>query len=94
MAKTVEEEYLPGMEPKKNPKIHPKAMRYAKLRDERIAANEAEKEAHDTLLFVMLEEGVTHYKYGTLEVSIDEKKKCKVNTDAGKPKAESNGESE
>lgn len=81
------QDYIPGMEPIKNEKVHPLAIRYADRRDERIAANLEEKEAHDTLLAEMLEEGLTSYKYGDLEVHIDRKHKVKVNTHA-----EANGE--
>jgi hypothetical protein len=73
-----EQEYLPGTEPLKNNRVHPAAKRYAKERDDRIAANKAEKEAHDNLLAIMLEEGLETYEYGDISVSIDAKRKCVV----------------
>ena len=70
------------MEPVKNKKIHPKALRYVDVRDARIAANKEEKEAHNTLLAAMLEEGLEDYEYGELKVHVDNKRKCKVTTEA------------
>lgn len=91
MAKQLQE-FLPGQEPKKNNRVHKAALRYAELRDARIAANAEEKDAHDTLLHTMLEEGLEIYEYGDLKVAIDNKRKCKVST---KPEAhESNGKAE
>lgn len=87
------DEFLPGMAPEKNQKVHPLALRYAARRDERIEANVAEKDAHDTLLLAMIEEGLSVYKYGNLRVFVDDHKKCKVLTDAA-PTAEANGKEE
>jgi hypothetical protein len=89
--KKLVQDYLPGTEPVKNKKVHPKALHYAAMRDDRIAANVAEKEAHDTLLAAMLEEGLEDYQYGDLKVHVDNKKKCKVSTTP--ENAETNGES-
>ena len=86
------QEFLPGHEPAKNLKVHQAALHYAEKRDERIALNAEEKEAHDTLLFTMLEEGLTAYEYGDLKVHIDEKKKCKVSTKPESPKGEADEE--
>ena len=94
MAKKMQE-FLPGQEPKKNNRVHKAALRYAELRDARIAANEEEKDAHDTLLHTMLEEGLESYEYGDLKVFIDNKRKCKVSTKVeANGKAEDNGEAE
>ena len=85
-----EQAYLPGAEPgPKNAKIHAAAKRYAARRDERMAANEEEKSAHQTLLEKMIEEGVESYKYGDVECHIDASKKVKV-----KIAAQSNGKPE
>lgn len=71
-------QYMPGVGPEKNQRVHDAAKRYMRLRDKRIAANVEEKEAHDTLLGVMTEEKLEYYKYQDIEVAIDAKKKCKV----------------
>ena len=76
--------HIPGMEPVFNPKVHPKAIHYGKMRDARIAANKDESEAHDTLLTAMLEEGLEDYTYKGLTVHVDKKQKCKVKTTAAK----------
>lgn len=73
-----EQEYLPGTAPTRNKRVHRLAVRYAELRDARMAANKEEKEAHDTLLYAMIEEGLSAYEYGDITVTIDDKKKCKV----------------
>lgn len=48
---------LPGVGDEKNPRIHNAAKIYAKRRDERMAANVVEKEQHEKLMEVMIEEG-------------------------------------
>jgi hypothetical protein len=73
-----DQQYMPGMEPKKNNKVDAAARRYVRLRDARIAANKEEKEAHDTLLGTMSEEGFDSYDFKDLHVAIDKKQKCKV----------------
>ncbi len=87
----VRQDYLPGTAPEKNARVHPLALNYADLRDERIAANKLEKEAHDTLLHTMLEEGLEVYEYGDLKVVVNAKRKCRVETKVHKLE-ESNGE--
>lgn len=69
---------IPGTETPKNQKVHNAAVRYAKRRDERMAANEEEKAAQDTLVRIMHEEGLTSYCYKGLEVHVDTTKKAKV----------------
>ncbi len=76
--------HIPGMEPVKNARVHPKAVRYAKVRDARIAANAEEAAAHDSLRETMLAEGLEHYEYKGLRVDIDRKSKCKVSTESAK----------
>lgn len=73
-----EQGFIPGLEPKKNAKVHAAAKRYAARRDERMAANEEEKAAHNTLLETMIAENVDSYVYGDVECHIDATKKVKV----------------
>ena len=90
-----EQTYLPGTEPKKIPSVHKAAMRYADKRDERIAANSEEAAAHNTLLEKMMEEGIDSYEYGTLKVSIDNKRKVKVKIESATgPSANGDGEAD
>lgn len=88
-----EQGYIEGMEPEKNNRVHAAALRYAKLRDVRMAANKEEKEAHDTLLGTMMEEGLENYEYKNVSVAIDVGRKCKVSTDP-KKKAAAKGDDE
>jgi nucleosome binding factor SPN SPT16 subunit len=62
----------------KNERVHRAAKMYAKRRDERMAANEVEKEAHEKLLETMVEEGLDTYSYADLDVTINNSKKCRV----------------
>lgn len=81
MAKAKETEppgYLPGMAPKKNKKVHPKAELYASHRDARIAAGKEEKEAKTDLVETMCEEGLEVYEYGDLRVDLTNKRDVKV----------------
>ena len=84
-----EQMFIAGTAPEKNEVVHRAARRYVKERDARIAANKAEKEAHDHLLEKMLEQGLDSYEYGDLHVFVDNKRKCKVTTESG---ASANGE--
>ncbi len=86
------QEYIPGTEPEKNTRVHNAAKRYAKVRDERITANKVEKDAHETLLGTMLEEGLEHYEFKDVCVNIDVGRKCKVVL--GGKKGEENGDGE
>lgn len=88
-APKAKQEYFPEMGPVRNDRIHPRAERYAELRDARIAAGHAEKEAHELLLHVMLEEKAEVYKFGDLIVTVDNHRKCKVSTKADE---EANGD--
>lgn len=76
-----DQEQIPGMESEKNERVHRAAKRYARVRDERIALSEKEKEAHDFLLGVMTEEGIESYEYKGLGVYVDTKRKCSVDED-------------
>ena len=69
------------------------AKRYAKRRDERMAANEEEKSAHETLLDKMKEAGLTSYCYKGLEVHLDTTEKAKVKLASDKSAAD-DGEGE
>lgn len=68
---------LPGTDVK-NDRVHRAAKQYARLRDDRIAANEAEHDAHEKLMEVMQEEGLDSYSYGDVDVTVTNKKKAKV----------------
>lgn len=79
-----EQAVIEGTGPEKNERVHDHAIRYAKERDKRIAANVKEKDAHASLLAVMKEEQLERYVYGDLSVFVDKSEKCKVSTE-GKP---------
>lgn len=72
-----DQQNLPGTDVK-NDRVHRAAKQYAKLRDERIAANEAEHDAHEKLMEVMTEEGLDSYSYGDVDVTVTSKRKAKV----------------
>lgn len=74
---------LPQMQDVKNEKVHRAALRYARARDERMEYTEVEKAAHNALLGVMKEAGLTCYRYGDLTVDIDATEKCKVKRTSG-----------
>jgi hypothetical protein len=82
--------FLPGTEPVKNAKVHPRAINYADARDARMECNRIEKEAHDDLLATMLEEGLEVYEYGDIKVTVNNKRKCRVEDKTRKH--ESNGD--
>lgn len=73
-----EQGYLPGTEPVRNKKVHPRAKDYQEKRDAKIAANKEEKEAHDNLLDAMVSEDLEVYEYGNLRVTVNNKQKCSV----------------
>lgn len=87
-----EQQYLPDMAPVKNRKVHEKAKRYVARRNERIAASEEEKSAHDNLLAAMQSENLEDYVYGDLEVHIDNKQKCKVKDRSSSTEENGDGE--
>lgn len=87
---TPEQGHFDGMAPEKNRKVHAAARRYVARRNERIAANAEEKDAHDSLLIAMHDEGLTNYVYDDIEVHIDAHEKCKVK--CGGDKSESDDE--
>ena len=72
-----DQQNLPGTDVK-NDRVHRAAKQYAKLRDERIAANQSEHDAHEKLMEVMQEEGLDSYSYGDVDVTVTNKKKAKV----------------
>ena len=76
-----EQKHLPGTAPKKNTRIHPKAVRYFDLMQARIAAGKEEKDAKTTLTEAMIEDGLDHYEYGGIRVDIDTKRNVKVKVD-------------
>lgn len=73
-----EQEFIPGLAPKKVPKVHAAALRYADERDKRMAANKEEKEAQQFLLDKMQEAGLEIYEYGDVKVYLDSTRKAKV----------------
>jgi hypothetical protein len=85
---------LPGAEDVKNPKIHRLAQAYARARDERMEYTETEKKAHNRLLDGMIAEGLESYKYGSLTVTIDQKKKCVVKQESAVGTAKDDGGSD
>lgn len=86
-----DQQYIDGIGPTKNNRVHAAAKRYATLRDARIAANKEEKESHDTLLGTMMEEGLEVYDFKDVHVAIDATKKCKVSI-GGEAIKDKNGE--
>lgn len=62
------QEYLPGTAPKKNVRIHAAAEDYAEIVSTRVSWTNKEKEAHERLMSIMLDEGETAYVYGDLTV--------------------------
>ena len=76
-----EQGFLADLGPVRNDRVHAAAVNYAELRDGRIAAGREEKDAQDTLLAIMAEEGVEFYEYDGLKVSINLKKKAVVSTE-------------
>lgn len=83
---------LPDADDVKNPKVHRAALRYIRERDERMEKTEQEKEAHNALLDVMIQEGLESYKYGDLSVSIDLTRKCKVKRESAAGTASGEGD--
>ncbi len=61
---------------------------------DRLPYTQAEKEAHDSLLNVMMEEGVEHYVYKGVEAHCNISRKVKVKVESGAKKDDTNGESE
>ena len=81
--------FLPGMEPKKNGKVHAAGEEYADLRDKRMNAGMKEIEAKQELIDVMRKEGLTVYEYGDLRITLESKDKVKVKViDPDKAQAE------
>lgn len=72
------QQFIPGMAPAKNDRVHPKAVLYVKERDRRIAAGKDEKAAHTDLLEAMLTEGIESYEYGGLTVTVQANRKVKA----------------
>ena len=78
MGRKTDQPEIPGTETPKNQKVHNACVRYADRRDERMTASVEEKSAHNTLLEIMDQEGITSYKYKDVEVHIDSSRKAKV----------------
>lgn len=69
--KVDDQEQLPGLEDQKDKEVHAAAVRYWERMQERKAAGDEEKAAKDSLVLVMTRKGLTHYKYGEIEVHLD-----------------------
>ena len=72
---------LPTMEDSAIEEIESAAMRYADVRDRRMALTEQEVDANDLVKTLMHRHGKTHYKRGKVEIIIkatDEKCKVKI----------------
>jgi hypothetical protein len=83
---------IPGTETPHNKKVHAAAVRYADRRDERIAANVEEKDAHKSLLEIMDAAGISSYVYNGLEIHIDQSRKAKVKIEGRTSPAEGSDE--
>ena len=73
-----EEPKLPGMEDKKDPKLHNAAVRYAKLRDDRMQTLKLEVEAKQTLIDVMKEKRRKVYEYSNVRIELNQLDSIKV----------------
>lgn len=69
---------IDGIGDEKNAKIHRAAKHYAKMRDQRQAANVVEKTAKNMLIEVMEEEGFSTYSNGDVDVCLENLKGVKV----------------
>ncbi len=91
----VEQGYIdPEFAPVKNARVHKAAKFYYDAICERPPFTQAEKEAHESLLNVMLEEGVEHYVYKGVEAHVNTSKKVKVKVESATKESESNGSEE
>jgi len=78
VAKKKIQEYLPGLAPEKNPKVHKQALLFMQAKDEAKLAAKKAKEAGAQLVFIMHDQKVDHYCYGDLDVKIDLKSTAKA----------------
>lgn len=62
--------HLPGMEPVKNPKIHAQAVKYAKIRDERMKLNKEEVKERQKLEVMMGDASIKLYEYDDVRCEI------------------------
>lgn len=76
--KRLEQGHLPGMAPKKNVKVHNRALKYVEIRDERMGLTRKEVDAKRELLACMHDEGLTEYVHGDLSVNVNTKELVKV----------------
>jgi len=72
----------PEFAPVKNARVHKAAKFYYDAIQDRLPFTQAEKEAHASLLNVMMEEGVEHYVYKGVEAHVNTSKKVKVKVEA------------
>lgn len=78
VAKKSVQEFLPGLAPEKNPKVHKQALLFMQAKDEAKLAAKKAKEAGAQLVFIMHDQKVDHYAYGDLDVKIDLKSTAKA----------------
>ena len=69
---------LPGTEDERDESLIRAAKRYRQRMLERKAAGDEEESAHESLLRMMHERGITSYRYKDLQVDLDTKEKVKV----------------
>ncbi len=74
------QQYLPGedMAPPSIPIVDEAARDYVEFRDARMSALKQEIEAHDKLLSLMQDKGLTEYNFEEFSVRVDSKTKVKV----------------
>lgn len=73
--KRLTQEHLDGMEPMpKNNKVHNLAVKYADARDEHAIAKRKRDGVHDSLVAMMIQEGLETYIFGDITVKLKDKK--------------------
>ena len=90
-AKRTARQFLPGMEPVKNDKVHKAAMFYADVRDDRMALTKQEVDAMAVLVDAMEAADLRAYAYGDVSVEMTTKNKVKVRIGGA---VETNGEAD
>lgn len=78
MPSELKQQFIPGLEPEKNERVHNAACSLALAERERKAWTSTSKEAHEFLLRVMEEEGLDAYEYGDVFVRINKTSKAKA----------------
>lgn len=73
-----EQGHFDGMAPAKNPKIHPVAVSYARVRDHRMEIGREEAELKQRLTDLMKSEGIEIYEYDDVLVTLTHTDEVKV----------------